>query len=658
MNEEETDTRRCSYCLLLPTVPGKKLKRCSRCHNAWYHDNVCQRKHFPAHKKECRRNQHQQQQPQFNTVNNINGFRYDNSSNNSLQIDNINNHTISYLQFAVQERKGRGKCFVALSKIQKGERIIPSKLESPSPSPSATDHNYDEKGNDFWRPLILPVLYEEYRTSRCALCFNQLRAESTCSFDNGDLPKPNNSQSYIIHFCSKVCLEIATRHNLHQEEQAIRYLIEKGNGPPRILSTAVLLYRILVREKNDTKTRNKVHQLQSKKIRCDIKSDIDIRDFNTKNILKLNDEDHDDESSSRLYTQGVIATVMGMLQYSSALTNDYNPSMEYLVGMIHRIQVNGFSIYGGEEFITYGFGIFDMPSFMNHSCRPNAIQTFLLRQGMPPALYITAFQNISPNQEICISYIDTFCPRHVRRKRLEQGYYFLCTCELCGNINSNNNIVQDDYTKTIGIRCQDCKSPVVIQVGEWWMAPARPNHVYCCTDCNNTDFESTLRLLREFENQIITKHGYSKIMCRSSKEDMNKTYEILKKICYMDSWYVQAAGEYTLQNCLDELSMQRDNPVQEQHTAWRALKIVEELLSDASSSSPTRTNDTLAASTSTFLKYQQLRYKAAKLRLFLIPYPRQSIQELKIVLDSLSPFFHNDHELIIGLKACLVNAMI
>lgn len=653
MNEEETNSCRCSYCQLLPTDPGNKLKRCSRCHNAWYHDAVCQRKHFPAHKKECRRRRQQQQQ-QSDTFDNINGFRDDNSSNNSLQIDNINDHIISSPQFAVQERNGRGKCLVALSKIQKGERIISSKLKSSSSS--TADYNYDEKGKYFWRPLILPVLYEEYRTSRCALCFNQLRTGSTCSFDNGVLQKPNNSQSYIILFCSKVCLEIATRHhNLHQEEQAIRYLLEKGNGPPHILSTAILLYRILVGEKNDAKTRNKVHQLQSKKIRCDNKSDIDVTDFDT-NII-LNDEDHDDKSSSRLHTQGVIATVMGMLQYPSTSTNNYNPSMEYLVGMIHMIKVNGFSIFGGEEFITYGFGIFDIPSFMNHSCRPNAIQTFSLRQGMPPALYITAFQNISPNQEICISYIDAFCPRHIRRKRLEQGYYFLCTCELCDNNNSNNNIVQDDDTKTIGIRCQNCKSSVVILVGEGMMAPDRPNPVYCCTDCNNTDFESTLRVLREFENQIITKHGYSKITRRSSKEGMNETYETLKKICYMDSWYVQGAGEYILQNCLDELYMQRDNPLQEQHTAWRALKIAEELLSDASASSPTLTNDTSTASTSTFLKYQQLRYKAAKLRLFLIPDPRQSIQELKIVLDSLSPFFHNDHELITGLKACLTNAM-
>jgi hypothetical protein len=117
LQDEKNPTRCCSYCLLPPTVIGKKLKRCSICHNAWYHDAVCQKKHFSVHKKECRRQQQQQQkqrqqQRQITTE------------------SNINNNNSGSPEFDVQERKGRGKCLIALSKIRKGQRIIPSKLKS------------------------------------------------------------------------------------------------------------------------------------------------------------------------------------------------------------------------------------------------------------------------------------------------------------------------------------------------------------------------------------------------------------------------------------------------------------------------------------------------------------------------------------------------
>jgi hypothetical protein len=696
--EDETNTARCcSYCLLPPKVIGKKLKSCSRCHNAWYHDADCQKKHFSVHKKECHRQQQQQRQITTSA----------NSNNNN------NNNYNGSPEFDVQERKGRGKCLVALSKLRKGQRIIPSKLKPQSQL--SVEDDKKKKKRDFWRPLILPVLHEEYRTTRCALCFNQLHTESSCTFhddsgtscsssnllllssssssssSNNQNQNQNQNQNnrnypsplYVLLFCSKSCREVAAntnRHyNLDQEEQVVGRLLENGNGPPRILSTAILLYRILIHESNnsnnnnnnnDTYIRDQVRQLQSKKTR---RTDIE---FDTTSTTSNND-DNDNESSNNLHTQGVIATVMGMFQYSSELSLPYKnpPSMEDLVDMVHKIKVNGFSIYGGEEFTAYGVGIFGTPSYMNHSCRPNVLQTFLFQQGKPPSFYVTVFQDIEPNEEICISYTDTSCPKHIRRKRLNQEYYFLCTCEACDNSNDDNggnnrggssNIAKtNDDSRTIGIRCQDCKkSSVVIRVEER-MAPTRPSPVYRCTECNKTDFESALKLLRDFDDQI-SKRGYSKI-CRptlnSSTDDMNKTYKSLKNICNMDSWYVQEAGENVLQYYLNELSMQRDNPLQEQQTAWRALKIAEELLVDdtsslsLSSSFLTTTKDTLTVSTSAFLKYQQLRYKAAKLRLFLVPDPRQSIRDLEIVLKSLSPFFPSDHELIIGLKACLANAM-
>ena len=38
-----------------PPHPGKDLLNCNRCKNAWYHDEKCQRDHFPKHKSQCRK---------------------------------------------------------------------------------------------------------------------------------------------------------------------------------------------------------------------------------------------------------------------------------------------------------------------------------------------------------------------------------------------------------------------------------------------------------------------------------------------------------------------------------------------------------------------------------------------------------------------------
>jgi len=331
--------------------------------------------------------------------------------------------------------------------------------------------------------------------------------------------------------------------------------------------------------------------------------------------------------------------------------------MEYLVDMVHRIKVNGFSITYEEDFERIGIGLYGIPSFMNHSCRPNALQTFLLRSGTPPSLCVTAFRDILSQQEICISYTDTSCPSHVRMKRLEEDYLFTCTCEAC----DNNSDLQDD-SKTMAIRCLDCDNQSslsscssVIRTHSG-MAPGC-RHVYQCTKCSKTDFEPTLQQLEKFEKETLN--------CRTVMENqpkkLNKTYQNLKSICHMESWYVQEAGDRMLQYYIDKLPMQKDDPAQEQHTAWAALKIAEELMgnelpsmSSGSAVSTTRTNDFI--STSVFLRHQQLRYKAGKLRLFLIPDPRQSVQELQQVLISLKLYFSEDHAVILGLRACLANA--
>ena len=65
-----------------------------------------------------------------------------------------------------------------------------------------------------------------------------------------------------------------------------------------------------------------------------------------------------------------------------------------------------------------GSGLYELQSMINHSCKPNAEIQF---KDNSHELTIVALEEIQPNQEVCISYIDD-CElsrsRHSRQKSL------------------------------------------------------------------------------------------------------------------------------------------------------------------------------------------------------------------------------------------------
>lgn len=570
-DKEEETKRLCAYCHL-PPKEGKKLKRCSICRNAWYHDADCQRKDFPKHKKNCR-------------------------TKNKNEC--IAQYKGSYeASFVVEEREGRGKCLVAVRDICKGSRISPS---------------------NGWYPIVAPVLNEQYRTSRCALCFKPLTQQILCY---EDIP---SNPLYRLLYCSSNCRTVASKeHNLELEERAISNLCRNSNhAPPSILPTAILVYRIILKQ------RNLVIRSTIEELLCNSRRDEAQKESQPK-------------SDSRTYhSQGVIATVMGMVQYSESTVKGSIaelPSMEYVSETIQRIQLNGFSLCD-EEFVSYGVGLYHPASCMNHSCRPNALQTFEFRAGQPPTLHVTAYEDVASNQEICISYTDTSCPGHIRQEQLRDNYFFECSCEACMN-------VQNDATKKMGLRCLHCISGHNSVVTEKSIKPERAFRQYRCMECGYTDFASTLAVLDSVEEGIINHfQDYS-------SDRLLKTYGNAKQHCSMSSWYVQQSGEALLQSHLNNLSEHRGNPQGEQKAAWDALNLAGELLEGLDND-----GETLPLTTSEFLRWQQLRYKAAKLRLFVEPDPRQSIHELQDILSSLLVYYLKDHQLIVGLQATLQNAL-
>jgi hypothetical protein len=562
------ELRCCSACSLPPTKTQdgnvKPLKRCSRCHNAWYHGSECQRTHFLVHKKECR-------------------ITTSTSGNAPPQQSTTLSLTSQHQNLKVEKREGRGNCLVTSSLIRKGERIRDS-------------------NDGVWEPLVPPVLHENCRSSRCTYCFQKLPAQ----FFRYDEIQPR--PEYLLLFCSTRCREKG-RRSLQKEEVAIAQIYER-EGPPRIFSTAILLYRILVSTQSEGSNSREVAEKVGR-LQCN----------------SQHESSSDKDSASQHHTQAVIATVAAMVQAST----DFGmalPPLERLTDMVNRIKINGFSICDGES-VAMGVGLFGTPSFMNHSCKPNAIQTFQYGQHEPPTLLVTAFQGIQANHEVCISYVDNSCPLHIRRERLQNDYFFRCSCEACQD--------REHESKITGIRCLQCSNSnnqraILVES----MAPSPP--VYRCTKCGNNDFSRQLEPLQIFESQPSSV---------SSLNDLGKTYGHMKDICLLDSWYVQESGERLVQAWLDVLAGQSETPADQQRSASRALAVLEELLLHC---------DTVPSRSGSFRK-SILTYKAAKLRLFLFPDPRQAIQELERLLRFFSSYYPKTHELIMGLEACLRDAM-
>ncbi|XP_059201848.1 histone-lysine N-trimethyltransferase SMYD5 [Centropristis striata] len=78
-----------------------------------------------------------------------------------------------------------------------------------------------------------------------------------------------------------------------------------------------------------------------------------------------------------------------------------------------------------------GSGLFLLQSSCNHSCIPNAEASFPDNNFL---LQLSALSDITPGEEICISYLDC-CQRdrsrHSRHKTLRENYLFVCSCPKC-----------------------------------------------------------------------------------------------------------------------------------------------------------------------------------------------------------------------------------
>jgi hypothetical protein len=102
------------------------LKRCSRCKQAWYHNSDCQRKDLKRHRQ-------QEGCSAFKQV-----------------IEQLPVSEEKQLYYIMRQEK-KGKCVMASKLLRKGDIVLLDK-----------------------NPIVPPVLREEYRLQRCAICFAKL----------------------------------------------------------------------------------------------------------------------------------------------------------------------------------------------------------------------------------------------------------------------------------------------------------------------------------------------------------------------------------------------------------------------------------------------------------------------------------------------------
>ncbi len=74
-----------------------------------------------------------------------------------------------------------------------------------------------------------------------------------------------------------------------------------------------------------------------------------------------------------------------------------------------------------------GLGLYQTLAFLNHSCEPNCIAVF---NGS--TCQIRSIRNVQ-QEELCIAYTELMRPQSVRRKELNEQYYFDCACSRCVN---------------------------------------------------------------------------------------------------------------------------------------------------------------------------------------------------------------------------------
>ena len=102
-------------------------------------------------------------------------------------------------------------------------------------------------------------------------------------------------------------------------------------------------------------------------------------------------------------------------------------TLETCYELYERLKCNIFTVVDDYN-IDMGIGLFLSAAIINHSCAPNAVQSFDRETG---TIQFRALYDINIDDEVTISYIDIGRPLIWRRAELFSSYRFICQCTRC-----------------------------------------------------------------------------------------------------------------------------------------------------------------------------------------------------------------------------------
>jgi hypothetical protein len=178
------------------------LKRCTRCHIAWYHDADCQKAHYPQHRKVCRKQ----------TTDTENK-----STSQTKSTEKAMHKCWDTEMYRFEQLPGRGLGMLASCDIESGTFL-------PSTNPN----------EDFFDAIVPPVLLKDHRRTHCSYCFGKLHANSASTI------KLSETERYCVFMCSSQCYE-AVKPWIDVEVEAAR----QAHDVRIILPSAIFVFRMI-----------------------------------------------------------------------------------------------------------------------------------------------------------------------------------------------------------------------------------------------------------------------------------------------------------------------------------------------------------------------------------------------------------------------------
>ena len=463
-------------------------------------------------------------------------------------------------------------------------------------------------------PFVPPLLNSTNRQNRCSFCFQQLPKDSSTF----------KYQSSISHFhCSSLC---RSKDTFWEWEKNASERVPSGHEPtPTVFFVTRILRRMIV------------HYDPSNRCILDQKHDL-FKNIDTliSNFDKLSYEEMEScEAIAQLSLLLLCRTPPPeslSKSIKSTLIADIFP-VRYVTMLVSKIMMNAFNISDGEG-VALGFGLYLAAAAVNHSCDPNAIQTFCLAHATPPRLNLTTCAKVQVGNEVTIAYIDTTPPTSRRKTELWKSYKFVCNCSKCQNRALDNAIV--------GIRCpKGCDGCAIQILHDLNSTDATKENSWICKTCSETDFSKSLSIRDKAMASLETLVGRKANSMYGNIDSIRTEFQTIKSCCCITSWFIFKAGEELLHCILDvmELTATEDDALS---LGSLALQVIDEI--DHAANACCNSDD---------LRRWIFRCKRAKLQLFLKLEPWAALQTLRDAYEQLSYFYPPGHEILCEILKCI-----